>query len=79
MNINQKGTMNYQIENMQPDDWNQVSAIYTESIETGVATFETKVSSWKSWDSSHLPISRLVARSGADVLGWTALSRTSSS
>jgi phosphinothricin acetyltransferase len=70
--------MNYQIDTMQPEDWAQVSAIYAESIETGVATFETEVPSWESWDSSRLPTCRLVARRGAGVLAWAALSPASS-
>ena len=34
--------MNYQIEPLQPKDRPQVRSIYTESIKTGIATFETK-------------------------------------
>ncbi len=70
--------MNYQIEIMHPKDWAQLSSIYAESMETGVATFEIKVPSWESWDSSRLPTCRLVARRGTDILGWANLSSASS-
>ncbi len=66
------------IEPMAADDWPAVQAIYQEGIETGNATFETAVPPWKSWNNSHLPHSRLVARSGNQVIGWAALSPVSS-
>jgi L-amino acid N-acyltransferase YncA len=61
------------VEALTAGDWPAVSAIYADGIETRNATFETEVSSWESWDSSHLPEHRLVARDD-DVLGWAALS-----
>ena len=62
---------------MNPSDWDQVRAIYLEGIATGNATFETEAPSWEAWDSSHLPIARLVARRGDRVVGWAALSPVS--
>ncbi len=70
--------MEYQIEDMRPNDWTQVSSIYRESIKTGISTFDTTVPSWESWDSSRLSTCRLVARRGTDVLGWATLSPSSS-
>ena len=70
--------MDFVIEPMAADDWQAIQAIYQEGIETGDATFETAVPSWEKWDSSHLPHSRLVARSGNQVIGWAALSPVSS-
>jgi L-amino acid N-acyltransferase YncA len=61
---------------MTPQDWGAVRAIYLEGIATGDATFATSAPEWEEWDSSHLPICRLVVRSG-DVLGWVALSPVS--
>jgi len=55
-----------------------VSSIYLSGIETGIATFQTGVPSWEEWNSSHLKSCRLVARLGDTVLGWAALSPTSS-
>ena len=66
------------IDEMQTEDWSAVKAIYEEGIATGQATFETNVPVWKVWDGNHLPVCRLVARTGAEVSGWAALSAVSS-
>ena len=58
-------------------DWDLVRNIYVEGIATGNATFETDAPVWKSWDSSHLAHSRLVARNGENIVGWAALSPVS--
>lgn len=63
---------------MQAEDWPQVRAIYLEGIATGNATFEQSAPEWEKWDAGHLQTPRLVARSGAEVLGWAALSAVSS-
>ncbi len=62
---------------MVPTDWPDVSAIYLEGIATGNATFETLAPTWEQWDRAHLPVGRLVARSGRTISGWAALSRVS--
>lgn len=69
--------MNFEIDTMQPSDWNVVRAIYREGIETHNATFETEVPDWESWDAGHLPFARLVARDVSGILGWAALSPVS--
>jgi L-amino acid N-acyltransferase YncA len=58
---------------MRADDWPAVAAIYAEGIATGIATFETAVPAYDSWDAAHLPDHRLVARRDDGVLGWVAL------
>lgn len=70
--------MHYQIEKMEPSDWKQVCDIYAQGIKTGRATFQAEVPSWEEWNRGHIRLCRLVARSGDDVLGWAALSPTSS-
>ena len=70
--------MNYQIEPLQNDDWPQVRSIYTESISTGVASFDTKPPNWREWDSSRLSCCRFVAIEGEIVFGWATLSPVSS-
>ncbi len=70
--------MNYAVDAMNADGWQQVRSIYLEGIATGDATFETKAPSWEEWDAGHLRDARLVARNGNDVLGWAALSPVSS-
>ena len=66
------------IDSMQETDWPQVAAIYRESIATGLATFETDVPPWETWDAAHVTDCRLVARRDGQVLGWAALSPVSS-
>lgn len=68
----------YQIEEMRPEDWERVRGIYLEGIATGQATFETDAPSREKWNSAHVSDCNLVARSGESVLGWAALSPTSS-
>ncbi|HYG79403.1 MAG TPA: GNAT family N-acetyltransferase [Pyrinomonadaceae bacterium] len=58
-------------------DWDAVRAIYLEGIATGDATFETQAPAWGKWDAAHLAHCRLVARHGACVAGWAALSPVS--
>jgi len=62
---------------MQPEDWDQVKAIYLEGIATGNATFETGAPAWEQWDAAHLPFARLVVRRGGHVVGWAALAPVS--
>ena len=58
-------------------DWPDIARIYAEGLASGVATFETEVPSWNTWDAVHLPAPRLVADRGAAVVGWVAVSRVS--
>jgi L-amino acid N-acyltransferase YncA len=43
----------------------------------GLATFETEVPSWETWDAAHLRDHRLVAEVLGEVVGWAALSAAS--
>jgi L-amino acid N-acyltransferase YncA len=70
--------MEFSIEEMRADDWERVRAIYLEGIATGDATFETDAPTFETWDAAHLRACRLVARIGAEVAGWAALSPVSS-
>lgn len=54
-----------------------VLEIYQEGINTGMATFETSLPSWTSWDEAHLNYGKIVAVEGKEVLGWAALSGVS--
>lgn len=67
----------YVIDQMTPDDWEQVRSIILEGIATGHTTFETDAPSWDNWDAAHLQVARVVAREGDRVLGWAALSPVS--
>jgi L-amino acid N-acyltransferase YncA len=66
-----------QIRPMSAEDWKQVRLIYSEGIETGNATFETKVPGWEEWNIKHLEKCRLVAVHNNIILGWAALSPVS--
>ncbi len=59
-------------------DWPEVEAIYAEGIATGNATFETSTPSYEDFDASRLPDHRLVAVQDGRIVGWAALSPTSS-
>jgi L-amino acid N-acyltransferase YncA len=69
--------MEYKIETMKREDWDQVRAIYEEGIATGNATFEPAVPDWEKWDSAHVAEPRLVVRVNGQVAAWAALSRVS--
>lgn len=60
-------------------DWTSVRKIYWQGIESGIATFETSVSSWLDWDASHLKLCRFVATDHTGkIVGWIALTPVSS-
>lgn len=66
------------IEEMRPEDWPAVRAIYEEGMATGLATFEHTAPSWDAWDHSHRHDCRMVARDASgEVVGWAALSHYS--
>lgn len=54
-----------------------VSKIYKEGIDTGIATFETKVSDWNYWNKVHLSLGRIFIEQSGIMLGWAALSSVS--
>ena len=62
---------------MTRDDWPAVEAIYAEGIATRHATFETAAPSWDEFDGGRHREHRLVAVEGGVVVGWAALSPTS--
>ena len=59
-------------------DWPTVARIFAQGIATGNATFEHEVPSWEQWSAARAPEPRLVARKAGGVIGWAALSPTSS-
>jgi phosphinothricin acetyltransferase len=69
--------MTITLEEMTPDHWPAVEAIFREGLATGNASFETEAPGWEAWDQNHLPECRLVARAGGEVVGWAALSPVS--
>ena len=73
-----KESMNYKIDEMTQLDWKEVISIYLEGIKTGIATFQSEVPTWEIWNNEHISSCRLVVHLGNKVLGWAALSPTSS-
>ena len=65
------------IASLGPGDWDDVARIYAEGIATRLATFETEVPSWETWNGVHLPAPRLVAERDGGVVGWVAVSPVS--
>ena len=63
---------------MTPADWPAFEAIYAEGIETRQATFETATPTWAEFDAGRLSAHRFVAVDGKKVVGWVAISPTSS-
>jgi len=54
-----------------------VLAIYQAGIDEGNATFEAQAPTWEAFSAAKLPGHRFVARTGADILGWVAVSAVS--
>lgn len=70
--------MDFIIDEMTKEQWDQVADIYLAGINTGKATFQGEVPTWENWDSSHLKECRLVLRQGDNIFGWAALTPVSS-
>ena len=66
------------IREMEKDDWARVLEICAQGLEKGTATFETACPTYDEWDMRHLPSCRFVAVANSKVVGWAALSPTSS-
>jgi phosphinothricin acetyltransferase len=68
-----------QLETMRENDWPLVAAIYREGIATGNATFATEPpASWAARPTGKINTCSIVARDGQAILGWAAVSPTSS-
>lgn len=59
------------------EDWPEIATIYQQGIDTGIATFEDKVPTWKQWNDSHIKSCRYKAVSSNITVGWVALSNVS--
>ena len=70
--------MDYLIRSMQWDDWNEVSRIYQQGMDTNIATFQISCPTYEEWDSSHLQACRLVIVVDGIIAGWAALTPVSS-
>lgn len=60
-------------------DWPLVAAIYREGIATGNATFAAEPpASWAAWSAGKINACSIVIRNDQGILGWAAVSPTSS-
>ena len=69
--------MDIEIKHIKAKDWEAIAKIYKRGIETGIATFETEIPAWSTWDSSHFKTCRFVAWLNNTIIGWAALSPVS--
>ena len=65
------------VRTLKKEDWNSVSKIYKEGISTGIATFETEVPNWDTWNDKYVESCRLVAVQDNNVVGFAVLSLVS--
>ncbi|MDY8136959.1 N-acetyltransferase family protein [Aquimarina sp. 2201CG5-10] len=68
---------NIKIQYFTKSDWQDIALIYKEGIDTGIATFETQIPSWKQWNDSHITSCRFKAIINDSIVGWAALSPVS--
>jgi phosphinothricin acetyltransferase len=70
--------MDFLIDELRPEDWEQVRRIYLDGLATGHASFEVDAPSWESWDQRFHRHSRLVGRENGQVIAWAVLAPVSS-
>lgn len=66
------------IREMRDEDWGTVAEIYKQGLEEGTSTFNTECPSFAEWNEGHLRNCRFVFEEEGKVVGWIALSPTSS-
>ena len=66
-----------EIQVLKKKHYKDVARIYSEGLDTGIATFETEVPSWKAWKKKFLKVGQFVAIKNDEVIGWCALSPAS--
>ena len=66
------------IREMRDEDWGTVSEIYKQGLEEGKSTFNTECPSFTEWNEGHVKNCRFVFEEEGKVVGWIALSPSSS-
>ncbi len=69
--------MPYLVREMQKSDWDSISKIYLQGINTNLATFQTECPEYSDWEEAHHKHSRLVIGLNDNVIGWAALTAVS--
>lgn len=62
---------------LQKEHFPEVAQIYTEGIQTGIATFETEIPTWEQWNNKMLPTCRFVLIKDKKIAAWCTLSSVS--
>ena len=75
--LQDQDAVNMKIIHFDHSHFKQVQEIYGQGLETGMATFETSIPDWESWDQSHLQIGRVAVMESDTMLGWASLSPVS--
>ena len=70
--------MHFTIRDMRDDDWERVSQIYEQALQEGISTFAMVCPTFDEWDKAHLKDCRYVMLADDTVIGWCAVSPTSS-
>ncbi len=63
---------------MEENDWARVAEIYRQGMESGKSTFNTECPDFEEWDKGHIRTCRFVYEEDGNVVGWVAISPTSS-
>lgn len=66
------------IREMRDEDWGTVAEIYKQGLEEGTSTFNTECPGFTEWNEGHVKNCRFVFEEEGKVVGWIALSPTSS-
>ncbi len=65
------------IRDMLSTDWNDMMAIYSQSLKKGDVTFRTDCPDYAEWDEGHIKECRYVYESNGKVVGYTMIAPTS--
>ena len=51
----------------------EIARIYQQGLNSGIATFETEVPNWQTWNEKFLPYARIAVEVNGEIGGWAAL------
>ena len=67
-----------QIKDIKKENYDRVSYIYKQGIETNLATFQNECPTFEEWDNSHYKFCRFGMFDKENLIGWIALTPVSS-
>ena len=71
------GVANLKFTTINSVNYPQIATIYNEGLTTNMATFETKVPDWDSWNLKYHPFCRIALEDENKILAWATLSKVS--